>query len=135
MDNLKIGETIKDQKESKVFDIKDRTFQFALSILRICKKIAIHEKEFILTKQLSRSGTSVGANVREARNGVSSKDFINKLAITQKECDESLYWLELLNEFIENKYIEVQDLIKEAKEILLILSSIIIKTKQNIVSK
>lgn len=112
-------------------DIKERTFEFALMTLRVCRKIKKNEKEFILTDQLSRSATSVGANVREARNAESKNDFIHKLAIAQKECDESLYWLELLNEFIENDTPEIKSLSEEAHELLLILSTIIIKTKAN----
>lgn len=112
-------------------DIKERTFEFALQTLKLCKSIADNEREYIITKQLSRSSTSVGANIREARNAVSKKDFINKLAIAQKECDESLYWLELLTEFIEHDYVEFVKLKKEASELLLILSAIILKTKQN----
>jgi four helix bundle protein len=74
-------------------DIRERTFAFALMTLRYCKRIQEEQKEYIITKQLSRSATSVGANVREARNAESRADFIHKLAISQKECDESLYWL------------------------------------------
>ena len=112
-------------------DIKERSFEFALDTLKMCKIIAENEREFIISKQLSRSATSVGANIREARNAVSKKDFIHKLTIAQKECDESLYWLELLTEFIEHEYIELVKLRKEASELLLILSAIILKTKQN----
>ncbi|ASS47303.1 MAG: hypothetical protein A3D31_15780 [Candidatus Fluviicola riflensis] len=112
-------------------DIKERSFEFALETLKLCKIIAENEREYIITKQLSRSSTSVGANIREARNAVSKNDFIHKLAISQKECDESLYWLELLTEFIERDYVEIVKLRKEALELLLILSSIILKTKQN----
>ncbi len=112
-------------------DIKERSFEFALETLKFCKIIADNEREYIITKQLSRSATSVGANIREARNAVSKRDFINKLAIAQKECDESLYWLELLTEFIEHEYTELVKLRKEASELLLILSAIILKTKQN----
>ena len=118
-------------KIMKPKDIKERTFEFALETLKLCKIIADNEREYVITKQLSRSSTSVGANIREARNAVSKKDFINKLAIAQKECDESLYWLELLTEFIEHDYVELVKLKKEAHELLLILSAIILKTKQN----
>lgn len=78
------------------FDIKKRTFQFALETLLLCKKIQESDREFILTKQLIRSATSVGANIRESRNAQSKKDFIHKVSIAQKECDETSYWIELL---------------------------------------
>jgi len=77
--------------------IKDKSFKFAVRIINLYKKL-IAEKEYVLSKQLLRSGTSVGANVREAQNAQSPKDFIHKLSISQKEADESLYWIELLKE-------------------------------------
>lgn len=113
-------------------NIKNRSFIFALSTLRLCKSIGEIEREFIITKQLSRSATSVGANVREAQNAESKKDFIHKLAIAQKECNESLYWFELLVEFVKTNKEEIIRLKKEAHELHLILSSIIVKTKENI---
>jgi len=113
-------------------NIQNRSFSFALSTLRVCKAIAENEREFIITKQLSRSATSVGANIREAQNAESKNDFIHKLAISQKECNESLYWFELLIELIDKDKTEIIRLRKEAYELHLILSSIIVKTKENI---
>ena len=81
------------------------------------------KKEFILRKQLLRSGTSVGANIREAQNAQSNADFIHKLSIAQKECDETLYWLELLykSEYLDNeKYLSLNN---DATEILKMLKS------------
>jgi len=112
-------------------EIRQRTFEFALESLRLCKKIVSNEKEYTLTKQLSRSATSVGANVREAKNSVSKRDFIYRMAIAQKECDESLYWFELLEGLLENECEEINRLKKEASEILLVLSAIILRTKEN----
>ncbi|MNE80994.1 hypothetical protein D3C80_1776100 [compost metagenome] len=88
-------------------------------------------KEFVMSKQFLRSGTSVGANVREAINGQSKADFMHKLAIAQKECDESIYWLELLKE---TKYINETEFISmnnDASELLKIIRSIIITSKSN----
>lgn len=112
--------------QNKPFDIKDRSFEFALD----CKAISIEHKEYILTKQLSRSATSVGANIREAQNSNSKKDFIHKLSIAQKECNESIYWIELLKAFLELNSDETSELQKEANELLRILSSIVLNTKQ-----
>lgn len=84
-------------------DIRERTFQFALQTFRICEQINEKERQFIITKQLARSASSVGANVREARNAESKNDFIHKLSIALKECDESIYWLELLVELSKSK--------------------------------
>lgn len=113
------------------FDIKKRTFQIALDTLKCCKQIVEHEKEYILSKQLSRSSTSVGANVREAQNAISRADFVHKLSIAQKECDESGYWIELLIAYIETENVELNRLLNESNELLKILSTIIIKTKEN----
>lgn len=116
---------------TKQYEIKNRTFDFALSCLKLSKLIAEEQREFIITKQLTRSATSIGANVRESRNAVSKRDFINKLAIAQKECDETLYWLELLSAFLEKDYPDLNKNKDEAEQLLRILSSIIINTKRN----
>ena len=78
--------------------IKNKSFALAVRMVNLYKLLSGERKEFVISKQLLRSGTSVGANIREAINGQSKADFIHKLAIAQKECDESLYWLELLKE-------------------------------------
>jgi four helix bundle protein len=99
---------------SKRSILKDQSFQFALEIIKLYKKLTYQDKEFVLSKQLFRAGTSVGANIREAQNAQSSADFIHKLYIAQKECDETLYWLELLHQSVYlnhnylNKHIKVQ---------------------------
>jgi len=84
--------------EKKPNIVRDKSFAFAVRIVSLYKYLCADKKEFVLSKQLLRSGTSIGANVREAVNAESKKDFIHKLAIAQKECDESIYWLELLVE-------------------------------------
>lgn len=116
---------------SKPLNIRERTFQFALAIFRICEQINETEKQFIITKQLARSASSVGANVREARNAESKNDFIHKLSIALKECDESIYWLELLLELSRSKKEELISLKKESDQIVRILSTIILKSKAN----
>ncbi|MDX2359910.1 MAG: four helix bundle protein [Crocinitomicaceae bacterium] len=110
--------------------ILSMSFDFALEVIKKCKPLQ-ENREYILSKQLIRSGTSVGANIREAQNAVSKKDFIHKLSISQKECDESIYWIELL---YQAEYLNNQDyfsLKKEAESLLKILKSIIITTRQN----
>ncbi len=74
----------------------DKSFAFALSCIGLYKLLVENKREYVLSKQLLRSGTSVGSNIREAQNAESKMDFVHKLAIAQKECDESIYWLELL---------------------------------------
>ena len=85
-----------------------------------------------MSKQLLRSGTSIGANIREGQNAQSKADFIHKFSIAQKECDETLYWLELLHqsEYLEeNKFKRTHS---DASELLKMLRSSILTTKQNI---
>ncbi len=115
---------------SKPQDIRERTFQFALRTFRICERINETEKNFIITKQLARAASSIGANVREARNAESKNDFIHKLSIALKESDESIYWIELLIELSKSKE-ELNVLREESLQIMKILSTIILKSKAN----
>jgi len=110
--------------------ILEKSFAFAVRIVRLYKLLA-SKKETILSKQLLRSGTSVGANVREAMNAESKADFIHKFSISQKEIGETCYWLDLLyaTEFLkEVEYISIK---KDADDISNIIRSIIITTKKN----
>ncbi len=109
--------------------IKDISYQFAVKIIGLYIYLTKTQHEFVLSKQLLRSGTSVGANAREAQNAESSMDFVHKLAIAQKECDESLYWLELLREtdFITDEMFA--PVYSECKEILRMIRSAILTTK------
>jgi four helix bundle protein len=109
--------------------IKDRSFLFAKRIIKLYQYIADSKKEFVISKQLLRSGTAVGALVREAQNAESRLDFIHKLGIAQKECDESLYWLELLYESGYLKEKEFKSIKKEAADLLKMIRSAIITTK------
>ncbi len=78
--------------------VKTKSFDLAVSGVNFYKYIVSEKKEYVMSKQFLRSITSVGANVREAVNAQSKPDFIHKLSIAQKECDETIYWLELLKE-------------------------------------
>jgi four helix bundle protein len=110
--------------------IKEKSFHFAVRIINLYKYLSETKKEFVMSKQLLRSGTSVGANVREAHNAESDADFIHKLAISQKECDETLYWLELLKETNYINENEFNSLHGNALELLKIIKSIILTMKQ-----
>ena|SRR6218665_421958 len=112
-------------------DIRERSFEFALSTIKNCKRIKEKHKEFILTDQLARSSTSVGANMREARNAESKADFIHKLSICQKECDESKYWLELLMALLDSEKERLLPIHDEAHQLLRIIKTISLRTKQN----
>lgn len=81
--------------------IKEKSFDFAVRILRLYQYLSSNKKEYVLSKQLLRSGTSVGAMVRESEYSESKADFIHKLAIAQKESNETEYWLSL---FIDTDY-------------------------------
>ena len=111
--------------------IVDKSFDFAVRIINLCKFLQEQKKEFIISKQIIRSGTSIGANVREAINAQSRSDFIHKLSIAQKECDETCYWIELLHktEYInEDEYKSIHD---DCISLLKIIRSIILTTKSN----
>lgn len=111
-------------------DIKQRTFQLALAVVRLCREL---DKRAgvgrTLSKQLLRSGTSIGANVEEAQAGQSRADFLSKYAIALKETRETLYWLRLLEAAGEMPGGSCKLLIAEAEEIGNVIGSIIVKVK------
>jgi four helix bundle protein len=111
--------------------LKEKSFQFALRIIKLYKYLTDEKKEYIMSKQLLRSGTSVGANIREAQNAQSTSDFIHKLSISQKECDEVLYWLELLNQAEYLTEAKFNPIYSEANELLKMLRSAILTSKNN----
>lgn len=88
----------KERRIDMASPLQEKSKAFALEIIRLCKELRTEKKERVLTDQLLRSGTSIGANVREAAYAHSKADFIAKLQIALKECAESEYWLELLLE-------------------------------------
>lgn len=110
--------------------IQNKSFQFAIRVVNLYKTLIEVRKEYILSKQLMRSGTSIGANIREAINAQSHADFIHKFSIAQKECDETLYWIELLKETNYIKETEFMYIHNEATEILKIIRSIILTSKK-----
>ncbi len=113
--------------------IKTKSFAFAIRIVKLYKYLTVNKKEYIISKQLLRSGTSVGAMVRESEYAESKPDFIHKLAIAQKEINETIYWLELLKEtdYILKNDFEIIN--KDAIEIIRLITSIIKTTKSNII--
>jgi four helix bundle protein len=111
--------------------LKDKSFLFALRIIKCYQYLQTEKKEFVLSKQLLRCGTSIGANIREGEQAQSRIDFIHKLSISLKETNETEYWLELLNQsgYLESKLFD--SLYKDCKELLKLLTSIIKTSKQN----
>ncbi len=112
--------------------IVDKSFDFAVRIVNLCKYLQNDKKEYILSKQLIRCGTSIGANVNEAQAAQSTNDFISKLSISSKEARESKYWLELLTEtdYLPKDHSKVIELKKQNLELIKILTSIIKTTQE-----
>ena len=115
--------------------VADKSYAFAVRIVKMYQHLSADKKEFILSKQVLRSGTSVGANVQEATGGQSTSDFIHKLSIARKEVRETTYWLRLLHDtgYLEQKQFE--SIYADCQELGKILNSIILtsqgKTKSN----
>ena len=116
------------KKESKSI-VAEKAYAFALLVILIYKELKT-ENEFILSRQILRSGTSIGANVNEAISAESKKDFVHKLSISLKEARETKYWLNLLKDsnFIHQEMFDKSN--KKCEELIKILSSIILTTKQ-----
>ena len=114
--------------------IQNKSFEFAISIVNLYKYLKKEKKEYVLSKQILKSGTSIGANIEEGLGGQSKKDFIAKLQISLKEARETHYWLRLLKatNFLTEK--ETQPLINVCKEIINILTAIL-KTAKSINEK
>ncbi len=112
--------------------ILKKSFDFALKIIELYKSLISNHKEYELSKQVLRSGTSIGANSEEAVGAQSTKDFISKFSIAYKEARETNYWLRLLKEssYIERSKAEI--LLRDCKEIEKIISSILLSAKKNL---
>ena len=113
-------------------EAKSKSIVFAKRIIHAYQYLCEDKKEFVLSKQLLRSGTSIGANIAEAQYGSSRKDFLNKIYIALKECAETLYWLELLascNYLSDNEY---KSLYADCEELRKILSSITKTTRDTL---
>lgn len=109
-------------KKDNVIQIK--SYAFAVKVVELYKHLTVEKKEFVLSKQLLRSGTSIGANVEEAIGGQSRKDFFAKLTIAYKEARESHYWIRLLKDTSYLTKEEFESLINDIEEILRIIGSI-----------
>ena len=111
--------------------IQKKSFEFAIRVVNAYKYLQTEKKEFVLSKQFLRSGTSIGANVEEAIGGQSKKDFISKISIAYKEARETKYWVNLLKatRYLEEK--EADGIINDVEELCKILSSILVSSKQS----
>jgi four helix bundle protein len=115
----------------KQSNLRDKSFSFAVRIVNLYNFLINDKKEYVLSKQLLKSGTSVGAMVREADFGESGADFTHKLSIAQKEINETIYWLELLKctNYLTAKQFESINI--DAVELIKIITAIIKKVKSN----
>jgi len=117
---------------SKSNIIEWKSYKFAINIIHLYKDLNYSKKEYILSKQILKSGTSIGANVKEAINAFSKKEFISKLGISYKEAHETIYWLNLLKD---TDYIDIviaNKLISECQEIIRIIIKIQLTAKKNL---
>lgn len=112
--------------------LKEKSFLFAVACVNLCKQLVEIKKEYILSKELLRAGASVGANISEAQNAESRNDFIHKMGISQKECDETIYWLRLLyaTNYITEQ--EFSELAAHAHELLRMIKSSILTSKSSL---
>ena len=115
--------------------IYEKSFAFALRIVKLAKYLQKEKKEFVLSKQVLRSGTAIGALVREAEHAESKSDFAHKMNIALKEANETLYWLELLQQadYITDQ--SFKSMQADSEELVKLLVSIVKTTKENIRAK
>jgi four helix bundle protein len=113
---------------NKTYDLEDRTLEFGRRVVRLCKALPTSEVNRKLIGQLVRSGTSVGANYREANETDTKKDFRNRIRISKKEAKETIYWLELVIEANQELKDRILPLLDENRQLMKILGSIYEKT-------
>jgi four helix bundle protein len=109
--------------------VREKAFKFAIRIVKLYQFLSTEKKEFVLSKQILRSGTSIGANIEEADGAISKKEFSNKISIAYKEARETSYWLRLLNatDFIEKHLFD--SLAADCDELCRLLFAIIRTTR------
>ncbi len=112
--------------------LHDKSLLFAVRVVNFYKLLTEQKKEYVISKQMLRSGTSIGANIRESKNAESSSDYVHKLSIALKEADETQYWLDVLymSNIIEE--IEYTSMNNDVKELIALLTSIITKIKSKL---
>ena len=102
----------------------EKSKEFAIRIVNLYQYLKDEKKEYVLSKQILKSGTSIGANLSEAIYGISKKDFLSKIFISLKECAETLYWLELLYKTSYLSNVEYDSLYKDCTELVTLLTAI-----------
>jgi len=121
------------EKEMSGNIILDKSFEFAIRVVKLYKYLCDDKKEYVLSKQLLRAGTSIGANINEAQAGQSKADFIAKMAIASKEARESKYWIDLLikTDYLDINENHVKSLLNDIEEIIKLLTSIVKTSMEN----
>ena len=112
--------------------VLEKSYDFSVHVVLFCKILIEERREYVISKQLMKSGTSIGANVEEAQRAQSKKDFISKMSISLKEAQESHYWLRLIRDTNYATADAIKPLLVEVEELIALLTSIIKSTKQNL---
>jgi four helix bundle protein len=112
--------------------LREKSYQFALRIVKLYQFVVSEKKEFVLSKQILRSGTSIGANVEEASQAQSKSDFVHKLSIAQKESFETHYWLRLLRDSNYLTEAQAASMISDCQELQKLITSSIKTVKANL---
>ncbi len=119
--------------QEKPNTVRQKSYAFAVKIVKYCRFLT-KKKEFVVCTQLLKSGTSVGANIEEAVNAPSKKDFANKLSIALKEAYESRYWLMLIRDADVDRSDQITSLLSDIEELIALLTAILKTTRQGLSS-
>ena len=112
--------------------VLEKSFAFAVGIVKTGRRLQLEQREWVLSKQLIRSGTSVGANIEEAIAAQSKKDFLSKMSIALKEARETHYWLRVIRDSGLSNGVEAEEHIPTCQELVRLLSSITLTTRENL---
>ena len=112
--------------------VLEKSFAFAVGIVKAGRRLQLDQREWVLSKQLLRSGTSIGANIEEAIAGQSKKDFLSKMSIALKEARETHYWLRVIRDSGLSNDGEAEEHIPACQELVRLLSSITLTTRENL---
>ena len=120
----------KPEKCAMEWIVQKKSFQFAVRIVKLCKYLREEQNEYILTKQILRSGTSIGANIAEAQQAQSKLDFVHKMSIALKEASETDYWIRLLHatDYLSDK--EKDSMLLDCAELIKMLTAIVKSSKE-----
>jgi four helix bundle protein len=112
--------------------VMTKSYAFSLRVIKMYKYLVYEKKEYVLSKQLLRSGTSIGALIREGEHAQSRVDFLNKMNIALKEANETQYWVELLRDSDYLSSVESLSILEDASELIRLLASIVKSIKQSL---